>query len=190
MKYKVTFLLVAFLGAVIDILTKYWAWSAIPDGDSISVISGVLALRKTTNTGIIFGAFQGFGDIFLIVSIAAVPIIVAVFLSAKKGSWLFTISLGLILSGAFGNMFDRIFEKGVRDFIDFYIIRWPVFNLADSFICIGASLLFIYLFFIEREEKSSESGSGGCCAITQGQAQSGKETPLNYSDKETFPKGS
>lgn len=57
-----------------------------------------------------------------------------------------TIACGLILAGAIGNLYDRIFYEGVRDFISFYIINWPIFNLADVFITIGAFLIIFCMF--------------------------------------------
>jgi lipoprotein signal peptidase len=57
-----------------------------------------------------------------------------------------TIACGLILAGAAGNLYDRILYRGVRDFIDFYVINWPIFNLADAYITVGAFLIIICMF--------------------------------------------
>lgn len=157
MKHKIIFALIAILGAVCDIITKGIVINAIRKGGNISVIPGVLQFKETFNKGIIFGLFPGAGTAFLLVAIAAVPVIIIIFLySTRRTSWFLTISLGLILAGTLGNTYDRIAFGGVRDFIDFYIIGWPLFNLADSFICIGVFLLSIYLFFIEgKKEKTT-----------------------------------
>ncbi|MEZ6140596.1 MAG: signal peptidase II [Zavarzinella sp.] len=68
---------------------------------------------------------------------------------------LLCISLGLIMGGALGNMYDRIVFQGVRDFMHFYAIRWPVFNFADCCLVCGAILLLIQSWFTGKSEVST-----------------------------------
>ena len=78
----------------------------------------------------------------------------------------------MILAGTLGNMYDRLSEGAVRDFIKFYVVTadgtqavWPLFNLADSFICVGVFLMTVeMLFFDERAAKKSKDLPSGTCA--------------------------
>jgi signal peptidase II len=134
-----------FLTAVVayglDRLTKIWAQATLP-GDPIDVISGVLTLRFTTNSG---GAFSiGQSAPWFFVGVSALVIVIILATSFRHTSRTVGASLGLVLGGALGNLTDRaIRDEGFRgrvvDFIDFHV--WPVFNLADSAIVVGAILL-------------------------------------------------
>ena len=68
-----------------------------------------------------------------------------------------TVACAMLLAGAIGNLYDRIFYQGVRDFISFYIINWPIFNLADVFITIGAFLIIICMFKKPHTAKTADT---------------------------------
>ena len=129
-----------------DQLTKWFAvWLLKPKG-SIPVLSSFLQLSFVENTGIAFGLFQSHPEVltFLItVSILGLFICARFFMGKPL---LHRIAYGFILGGAVGNWFDRICFGHVTDFLDVRIepfFRWPVFNLADSFITVGV-VLFIW----------------------------------------------
>jgi signal peptidase II len=132
---------VAGLAYLADRLTKLWAESALADAP-IDLIDGVLTLRLTTNSG---GAFSIGGSapwIFVTASVVVIGIILAT--AFRHTSALSAAALGLILGGAFGNLTDRAVRgEGLRgrvvDFIDLHV--WPIFNLADSAIVVGAVIL-------------------------------------------------
>jgi signal peptidase II len=160
-KRLIPLLVIAIILAAIDLITKGF-FNYLPPDPEISIISGVLELKPQLNTGIIWGLFSG-TNVFLLVIIPllAIPMIIAVFLLTQineiknnpfgKIDWLIICALGLILGGAIGNIYDRIFHPGVRDFIHYYyIIDWPTFNIADTYISVGAVLMVISLF---RKEK-------------------------------------
>lgn len=127
----------------LDRITKLWAERTLPD-NPIDLIQGVLTLRFTTNSGGAFSLFQNAPWFFVIVSAAIALLIVLT--AFRHSDLLVASSLGLVLGGAVGNLTDR-FVRGsgslgeVVDFIDLHV--WPVFNLADSAIVIGAVLLFV-----------------------------------------------
>lgn len=166
MKHAAVFFAIALSGAALDLLTKHLAFHHIgPYDPEVRVIDGFFSFGRTTNPGIIFGKGAAAKPLWLVVSVLAVPAILAIYFSVKKPKWILTIALGMILAGTIGNMYDRVFtEKGeVRDFIKFYVISggrekvWPLFNLADSFICVGVFLLSIeMLFFDEKKKKPDE----------------------------------
>ncbi|MDP6959776.1 MAG: signal peptidase II, partial [Planctomycetota bacterium] len=106
--------------------------------------------------GIVFGMFSDSKKIWLIVSILAVPIIVGVFASVKNPRWIYVVTMGLILAGTLGNLYDRAAYEKVRDFIKFSYDSehvWPLFNLADSYICMGVLLLSVEMIFFDEKKK-------------------------------------
>jgi len=125
---------------IIDQITKFLVLKNLQYHESIALIRGVFHLTLIVNKGAAFGIFKGGLFIFISAAIFAVTLI---FLDLKKkglGDFsLYNISLALILGGALGNLMDRLRFGYVVDFLDFRI--WPVFNIADTSITIGAILL-------------------------------------------------
>ncbi len=158
------FFCVALLGAGLDLLTKHLAFKHISGTfEEVPVIEGFFHIGRTVNPGIIFGGWGNAPMLWLVVSVVAVPAILWIFWSVRKPKRILTICLGMILAGTIGNMYDRVFTgaHAVRDFIKFFYVSaegvpkiWPLFNLADSFICVGVFLLsFEMLFFDERARR-------------------------------------
>jgi signal peptidase II len=135
---------IAAAAYALDRVTKAWAESTLADRAPIEVIPGLLSLTYTTNSGGAFGLGRSAPWIFagatILVSLA---IVVA---SARLPRMGVAVALGLILGGALGNLTDRAINGPalsghVTDFIDLHI--WPIFNVADSAIVIGAVLLAV-----------------------------------------------
>jgi len=166
LRHSALFLAVALAGAGLDLLTKHLAFEHIQRYEEVRIIDGLLSYGRTTNPGVVFGMGAGAKKIWLAVSVLAVPVILAIFYTLRKPKWILTIALGMILAGTLGNMYDRVFTpvQEVRDFIQFYYRPagggekvWPLFNLADAFICVGVFLLTIeMMFFDERNRKPDE----------------------------------
>ena len=141
----------------LDRATKWLAEEHLQGGPPIELISGVLRLRFVTNPGGAFGVFGGLTWLFVAVSVLVIGVvIVASFELPKRVT---AVGLGLILAGALGNLTDRWlrgdgFSGEVVDFIDFHV--WPVFNLADSAIVIGAAALFLAGLRAPKEAKEAE----------------------------------
>jgi signal peptidase II len=147
-----TLFVAALMSYGVDRITKIWAEATLP-GDPIEVVPGVLTLRFTTNSGGAFSIGQSAPWFFVGVSSLVVAIILAT--SFRHTSRMVGASLGLVLGGTLGNLTDRaIRASGLRgrvvDFIDFHV--WPVFNLADCAIVVGAILL-AWVGFRERTER-------------------------------------
>jgi signal peptidase II len=144
---------------LLDRLTKLWAEQALAGKPSLEVIPGVLSLTYTTNSGGAFGIGRSAPLLFSAASIGVSIVIVAV--SFRQTRPLVAVGLGLILGGALGNLTDRVVNGSglsghVTDFIDFRV--WPVFNLADSAIVVGAVLLAVASARGEDREGSPEEG--------------------------------
>ena len=80
--------------------------------------------------------------------------------------WLCT-ALGLILAGTLGNLFDRVVFGGVRDFLYFYWIEWPVFNVADCFLVCGAGLLLLQAFTSSAADKHKPAAAEAAAAVAE-----------------------
>ena len=103
------------------------------------------------NTGVAFGMFQGFGDIFSIVAIIVALIIVFYFPRVPVSDWSLRLAMSLQLSGALGNLIDRLTIGHVTDFVS--VGNFPVWNIADASITIGVVVLILGVLITEIEEK-------------------------------------
>lgn len=121
----------------LDQLTKFLALRNLVLNQPYAVIKGIFYLTLVHNRGAAFGILKNQVPVFVFTSIVAI-ILICLNLRRKKDG-LSGIALALILGGAVGNLIDRLFFGYVIDFLDFRV--WPVFNLADSAITIGAILL-------------------------------------------------
>ncbi len=133
-----------FFIVLLDQISKLFFINLVSVGESIPVIRNFFHFTLVHNTGIAFGLFKNQGIIFIAVSIIAI-LFFGWFLYSRRGDQEFSgisvLALALIMGGAFGNLIDRLRFGYVIDFIDFRI--WPVFNIADSAITVGAAILII-----------------------------------------------
>jgi len=127
-------------------------------GDSIPVINNILHITYVTNTGAAFGLFKSNTLVFILIAIVAILFTSTLILrSLRKGEFLlrplFNIGLILIVSGAIGNLIDRLRFGYVIDFIDVRI--WPVFNIADASITTGTFLLILSFVLSQKQRAAS-----------------------------------
>lgn len=144
----VAFVLAAVL-VLVDQLTKLWLY-----GKSCSLIGDFLWLESPElNTGASFGIFSG-KTIFLVLFSIPVIVLICYMICSNKltKSKFFKASLGIILGGTIGNLIDRIFLGGVRDFIYLKSINFAIFNFADIFINIGIYMIIGYLLYYYIKE--------------------------------------
>ncbi|MFQ5866401.1 MAG: signal peptidase II [bacterium] len=147
--------LIALILLSLDQLSKYLIRQKMSLTESIPVIQSVFHITYVENTGIAFGLFPQGHSLFIIISL--IVILFIVFFERKKAlkSPRERFCLGLVLGGALGNLIDRLRFGFVIDFLDFRI--WPVFNLADSGVCIGGILM---VFFLLKKRPSKEKTVG------------------------------
>ncbi|HEY9623793.1 MAG TPA: signal peptidase II [Crinalium sp.] len=150
------FWIIALTGLALDQLSKYWIVQSMTLEQSIPLWSDVFHLTYVTNKGAAFSLFTGgvwwLRWLSLVVSLALMAIAL---LGPKLGRWE-QAGYGFILAGALGNGLDRFLAGQVVDFLDFRLIRFPVFNLADVFINIGIVCLLVAAFFLPK--RSSNNG--------------------------------
>ena len=161
-----TFVTIAALAAVIDLATKAAIFSRLGmpgEQRGIVLVPGILSLETNLNEGALFGMGQGLGAVFAAVSLCAIGgILWMVSRPATRSDRWLIVALALITGGIIGNLYDRLGLPGltwhaplgrqgeavlaVRDWIHFKldgIIDWPIFNLADSWLVIGAGLMLL-----------------------------------------------
>lgn len=144
---------------VLDQFTKYLTVTNIALGDVVPVWDGVFHFTYLKNTGMAFSLFEGGRWFFLVLTVAALALMVTAV--AKKwvdhptGLW----ALAAIAGGAVGNLIDRVRLGFVVDMIEVEFMEFAVFNVADSFVVCGAILLVIYTLFFDKPKKEKTHGS-------------------------------
>lgn len=161
---RATHFLLAMLIVLLDRWTKHLVATRIAMYRHIQIIPGFFRLTHTENTGAAFSLFADspshWKTALLIAFSVVAMIVVSVLLWKQSRALTMTgIALSLILGGAVGNLWDRLASGRVVDFLLFYIkqYQWPVFNLADSAIVVGASLLVIEILFSHPKPSSANS---------------------------------
>ena len=165
MKRKYWVLLIFCFGILLlDQLTKSLIVQKLSLYQRVEVIQGFFNIIHVRNTGGAFGIFGGekggLGSIlFVVVSLLAIGSIFYLFIKIKENEKTLALSFSLVLSGAIGNLSDRLRYGEVIDFLDFYLssTHWPAFNVADSAICIGIGLLALELLIWDKKKKRGYS---------------------------------
>lgn len=151
--------LIVVIIIALDQISKYWVVNNIGPTDSITVIPGVIDFVYVKNTGAAFSflADKTYGIIFLsCISVVFCIGVIWFMIKKKPQNKLLTISLALMLSGALGNVIDRISRGYVVDFIETTFIKFPVFNIADIAITLGAALVIIFVLFFDKSKNGEE----------------------------------
>lgn len=178
------FTTMAALGASVDLATKWWAFRALGmphEKPSYWVFDEIFGFTTSLNEGALFGIGQGRGLVFCGLSLAALCGI-AYWLTRGKAlhDWLLSLALGMVTGGILGNLYDRLglpkltwgadmFHQpgtpvyAVRDWLHFKVdgvVDWPIFNIADSLLVVGAVLLVWHALAVEPEHAVEPASSG------------------------------
>ncbi|WP_238390453.1 signal peptidase II [Anaerococcus sp. mt242] len=147
----ITYIIFIVIGLILDRITKTYAINNLIEKPYNGTLLNFTYLE---NRGAAFGILQDSRLFFIILTLAIVAVLVYYFIkNYKKNPIILNIALAMIISGAIGNFYDRLFQGYVVDFIEFAFIKFPVFNVADIFVTIGSLLMIIYLLFLEESEK-------------------------------------
>jgi len=144
---------------VLDQWSKWAIKTSFNLYESKPVIQDFLHFTYVTNDGMAFGlSFPGGKHVLLIMTILLTGFIVGFLWKEKNGHPLIKYGLALILSGAIGNLIDRLLYGKVVDFLDLMIgnFHWYIFNIADSSVTIGMILFIIHSFYIEQKKTNDE----------------------------------
>lgn len=137
---------------LLDQLTKLWAIESLALYESIEAIPFLINFCHIKNPGAAWGMFSDNRWVFIVISSVAIIALPIFLYKYRKAPFIFGFSLSLIIGGAIGNMIDRLFAPNgyVTDFIEFAFMDFPVFNVADICVCVGAFMMFIYLAFFDK----------------------------------------
>ena len=157
-------LAVIIVTVFLDQLTKYLTVLHLKPIDTLPIIEDVLHLTYVENTGAAFGMMKDARWVFMVTSTLAIIGILGymihrVYIKKEKMPWMEALSLSLIVGGGIGNMIDRTMLGYVVDMIDCRFINFAVFNVADSFVCIGAGLMILYLIILTVKEYKAEKAA-------------------------------
>lgn len=187
--------LLVFLGIfpvviVLDLITKNWALAALDGGRRMELFFGFVPLTLAFNRGAAFGLSLGNDPrwFFIPITILALTLLLVLLRQADPRDWVRFVSVSLVISGALGNLYDRIrWDRGVVDFIgpiDLGVMLWPIFNVADMAISCGAVLLAISFWREERKERPVAASGGDSRSHAEDAAQ-----PTGDSDTAPEPSG-
>lgn len=148
------------IGAIaLDQLTKWLTVTYMEYRETIPIWQDVFHFTHERNEGAAFGMLSDHRWVFMVVStVAIVGILIYLFRFTPK-SKIMQISLSMIVGGGIGNMIDRVYLGYVIDFIDVRLIDFAVFNVADSFVTVGAFLLMGYMIYDTVKEYQREKAA-------------------------------
>ena len=164
----------------LDQISKWLVVANIPLHESVDVIPGVFKFTYIRNDGAAFGMLDDARWVFMILSTVAIVGVIAYMFVKKPQSKLLCISLAFMVGGGIGNMIDRLCLGYVVDFLDFCAFpklwKWN-FNIADSFVVVGAGMLMLWMVLdLIREVKEEK--------VLKAAALSGAETKSESEDNE------
>ncbi|MBD2561044.1 signal peptidase II [Nostoc sp. UIC 10607] len=137
------FWIAAFIAFFLDQITKYWVVQTFSLGQTLPLLPGIFHFTYVTNTGAAFSLLSGKVEWLRWLSLGVSLVLIALALFGPTLNLWDQLGYGLILGGAMGNGIDRFVLGYVVDFLDFRLINFAVFNVADSFISIGIVCLLI-----------------------------------------------
>ncbi|NFV12133.1 signal peptidase II [Clostridium sporogenes] len=141
-------IVILILGIALDRISKIWASNTLASGKDIVIIKNLFSFSYLENRGAAFGIFQNRLIFLSLITTIVILGVVYFIIKYKPTSKLLKISLALIISGAIGNLIDRIYYKFVVDFIMLHykdVYYFPTFNVADMLVVLGTALLAIYI---------------------------------------------
>ena len=155
----IAFFAIVFGIVYLDQLTKWLAVIFLKGEESAVFIKGVLQFTYMENEGAAFGMLSNHRWVFLVISTISIIGIIIYMIKWRPKSKLAFVAISFIVGGGIGNMVDRIWLGYVVDFIDFCAFPsiWKyIFNVADSFVCVGAGLLMLYMILSTIDETKAE----------------------------------
>lgn len=151
----------ALVVLVVDLGSKQWVMTHFQLGESLPLIP-FFNLTYAHNPGAAFSFLADKGGwqrwFFAVIALAITAALLVLMYRSSASQKLNNIAYAMIIGGAVGNLTDRLVHGYVIDFVDFYINDWhyPIFNIADAGICIGALLIVLEGFFVSSEKKKAE----------------------------------
>lgn len=160
--------IITVLIVIADQLSKHFVVQSMELFESKPFIPHVLSLYHTRNTGAAFSMLSESRWVFMVFSFVSMAVIIYLLIKEYRRHPLLTVSLAMVLGGGIGNMIDRVRLGYVVDFFHVDFFEFAVFNVADSFITVGAVMLAIYVVFFEaKAEKRIKAAEAAQCASAE-----------------------
>ena len=143
-----------FIIAILDQAAKLFAAGLLPSVKTIPLIEDVFHLTYVENTGAGFGVFADYTWLLTAMTLIVIVFVVSYVVVKRPKNRVLITALTFMMGGAVGNMIDRIRLGYVIDFFDFTLIDFPVFNIADCFITVGAVIFAVYIIFYSDKKEN------------------------------------
>ena len=150
MKFKIGILGIIII--ILDQFSKYFIQTNTLWQNHIEIIPNFFYITYAKNTGMGFSLLSGHTILLAIVSMIVILVIFYYYVKCDKKDVLSLVTYSLLIAGAIGNLIDRIVNNYVVDFFYFKLINFPIFNVADIYVTVAASLFIFLCLFIYKEE--------------------------------------
>lgn len=147
----IAFLMASLFMVLLDFVTKYIVTVSMDLHQTIPLLNNIFHLTYVRNTGAAFSMLSGQRLFLILLPFLIIAAIIVYVIIKKPRNKLLLLSLSMIGAGGIGNLIDRIRFGYVIDFFDFRLINFPVFNVADIFVTVGAAIFIILLIFSKEE---------------------------------------
>lgn len=152
-------LIISILIIIADQLVKYFVATGMSVGDTAFSVLNLFDITYVQNQGAAFSILSGKLSILSLISVIFCVGVVVYWIKKKPTHTLLCTALTMMFAGAFGNAIDRIFRGFVVDYIQTTFINFPVFNIADIGITVGAALLVLYVILFDKEDKNAKNNT-------------------------------
>lgn len=140
----------------VDIVVKVIVEKSLDENQSIKAIPGVINFTYVKNTGAAFSMFSNATIWLIIFSIILIGIIEFLDFKVKNANGWYHAGYCLVMAGAIGNLYDRIFKGFVRDFVELAFMKFGIFNVADIMLTVGVICYFVFIIFYSGKEPQQE----------------------------------
>lgn len=140
----------------VDQAVKYWAVTMLAPVGSIPLVPGILQLTYVENRGAAFSILEDQIWLFVVLALVVLCGIAYMLQTHRIQTALGKLALLIIAAGAVGNVIDRVMHHYVIDMIEVIFIHFPVFNIADIYVCVGVALFAVYYLFIHKDAEETE----------------------------------
>ena len=152
-------LIISILIIIADQLVKYFVAAGMSMGDTAFSVLNLFDITYVQNQGAAFSILSGKLSILSLISVIFCVGVIVYWIKKKPTHPLLCTALTMMFAGAFGNAIDRIFRGFVVDYIQTTFINFPVFNIADIGITVGAALLVLYVILFDKEDKNAKNNT-------------------------------
>ncbi len=142
-----------------DQIVKYLVSACLNVGETAFSVLNIFDITYVQNRGAAFSVMTGKIALLSIISVVFCALIIVFWIKKRPSNPILCLSLSMLFAGAAGNGIDRIFHGFVIDYINLAFMNFPVFNIADIGITVGAALFVLYTIFFEKEAKNGNDNN-------------------------------